>query len=151
MQRPHLTVAVLCEKEEGRILMVNEIDNGINCWNQPAGHVEPGESLEQAAEREALEETGYRVRLTGIQGLYQGIHSETGTHFLRVCFTADALDRVTEELDDDIIQARWLPKTDLLAGKYRLRSQIALSTLEDHANAPIYPLALIHRFSPGVE
>jgi len=148
MSYPHLTVAVVCIKDN-RMLMVNEIDNGINCWNQPAGHVEQGEDLITAAQREALEETGYAVAVTGIQAIYQGIHGTTGTHYLRVCFHAEALEQLTETLDPDILSAQWLDLDDLNTGKYQLRSELTRQTLEDSGDAPIYPLSLIHDLHPG--
>lgn len=148
MNYPHLVVAVVCE-ENNSVLMVNEIDNGINCWNQPAGHLELGESLEQAAVREALEETGYKVELTGIQGIYQGIHQESKTHYVRVCFRAKALTKTKEALDPDILKAEWLSKQALLRGDYTLRSEITRQTLEESDNAPHFPLSLIHKMFPG--
>ena len=67
---PHVTVAVVVERD-GRFLVVEEnAERGRIVYNQPAGHVEKGETLEQAAVREALEETGWDVRLTGFLGLY---------------------------------------------------------------------------------
>ncbi|EAR09653.1 MutT/nudix family protein [Reinekea blandensis MED297] len=129
--------------------MVNEIDNGINCWNQPAGHVEPGESLESAAIREALEETGYHVKLLGIQGLYQGRHITSGTHYVRVCFVAEVTTKSDHPLDPDILSAEWLSLDALLNGDYVLRSEITRATLEDLRNAPIYPLTMINSIGPG--
>ena len=148
MSLPHLVVAVVCI-QDSHVLMVNEVDNGINCWNQPAGHVEYGESLENAAIREALEETGYRVQLTGIQGIYQGLHSTQGTHYVRICFTADAIELTNAELDSDIIEAKWLPISELLEGKYPLRSELTRQTLEDLIKAPILPLSVIHDHQLG--
>jgi ADP-ribose pyrophosphatase YjhB (NUDIX family) len=149
MSLPHLVVAVVCLKGD-QVLMVNEFDNGIKCWNQPAGHVEFGESLEQAAVREALEESGYEVTLTGIQGIYQGLHSESNTHYVRIAFTAEAGERVSMDLDDDIIQAKWLNLSDLKAGTYTLRSEITRTTLEDIGIVPISPISLINQNFPGV-
>jgi len=143
MSYPHLTVAVVC-LQDNKMLMVNEIDNGINCWNQPAGHVEDGEDLIAAAQREALEETGYKVEITGLQAIYQGIHGTSGTHYLRICFHAVALERLTETLDPDILSAQWLNLDDLQANKYQLRSELTRQTLEDCPDAPIYPVNLIH-------
>lgn len=148
MSHPHLTVAVLCLKND-HVLMVNEIDNGVSCWNQPAGHVEVGEDLVSAAEREALEETGCRVEISGISGIYQGVHAQSGTHYVRVCFSAQVIEQTKESLDSDIIEARWLSLNELLAGKYPLRSALARQTLEDAPFGPIYPTSLIHSFSNG--
>ncbi len=148
MSHPHLVVAVVCIKDN-KILMVNELDNGINCWNQPAGHVEVGESIEIAAKREALEETGYIVELEGIQGIYQGVHAITGTHYVRICFLATAIKKTSNPLDMDIIEAKWLSLDSLLAGKYILRSDLTRQTLEEITKEPISSLALIHEFIPG--
>lgn len=148
MSYPHLVVAVICQQND-TILMVNEIDNGINCWNQPAGHVEAGESISQAAVREALEETGYKVELTGIQGIYEGVHKQSGTHYVRVCFTANATELTNNTLDSDIIKAEWLPRQDLLRDIYPLRSEITRITLEDAGKAPIVPLSFVHNLNLG--
>ena len=145
----HLVTSVLCRRDN-QILMVNEIDNGISCWNQPAGHVENGESITDAAIREALEETGYRVKLLGLQGIYQNRHRQNGVHYVRVSFFADASEQITQHLDSDIIAAEWLPLDALLADKYPLRSQLTRYCLEDLDNAPIYPLNLFHNFLNGV-
>ncbi|WP_196157954.1 NUDIX domain-containing protein [Reinekea sp. G2M2-21] len=149
MSYPHLVVAVVCV-EDGKMLMVKEVDNNLHCWNQPAGHVEVGESLEQAAVREALEETGYRVELLGLHGIYQGVHKESGTHYVRICFRARAAEKTDQALDADILEAQWLQLDDLRANKYPLRSELARQTLEDLANEPIVPLSLINEFFSGV-
>jgi ADP-ribose pyrophosphatase YjhB (NUDIX family) len=146
MSYPHIVVAVVCV-EDDKVLMVNELDNGINCWNQPAGHVEVNETLQDAAIRETLEESGYKVSLTGIQGIYQGLHKETLTHYVRVVFTAKVTLKTDLKLDPDIIKAEWIPLLDLLGNKYSLRSPLTLQTLEDIGNAPIVPLSLIHQSS----
>ena len=142
MSYPHLVVSVSCIND-GNILMVHEEDNGIKCWNQPAGHVEHKESVCQAAIREALEETGYEVELTGLQGIYEGVHQASNVHYLRIAFFARARAQVSTELDPDIIEAQWLPIADLLAGKFPLRSEITARALEDLKSAPILPLSLI--------
>jgi ADP-ribose pyrophosphatase YjhB (NUDIX family) len=148
MTHPHLTVAVTCLRDD-KILMVNEVDNGINCWNQPAGHVEVNESLEAAAVREALEETGYQVNILGLQGIYQGRHSHNNTHYVRICFKAEAIELTDHTLDSDIISAEWLSLSDLSNGKYTLRSEITRITLEDIASAPIVPMTFVHNTNLG--
>ena len=64
---PHVTVAVVVE-QDGRYLMVEEQDElaGGLVFNQPAGHLDPGEGLLEAALRETLEETGWEVELTEV-------------------------------------------------------------------------------------
>ena len=88
-EMPHLTTAVIVEENQ-RILMVNEIDNGIIGWNQPAGHVEPGESLLDAARRETLEETQYQVRLTALVGIYQSAPHHRHSLFARLLHSRSA-------------------------------------------------------------
>ncbi|MEP4548065.1 MAG: NUDIX hydrolase [Saccharospirillum sp.] len=149
-EMPHLTTAVIVEENQ-RILMVNENDNGINGWNQPAGHVEPGESLLDAARRETLEETQYQVRLTGLVGIYQSVHPTTGIHYLRVCFTADQPEWVENSpRDTDILAVDWLSVEQLLAGHYPLRSALVSQALADYQAGQRYPLSLIHpMIAPG--
>lgn len=149
-EMPHLTTAVIVEQNQS-ILMVNEIDNGINGWNQPAGHVEPGESLLDAALRETLEESQYRVRLTGLVGIYQSVHPATGIHYLRVCFTADQPARVENSpRDTDILSVDWLSLNELLTGQYPLRSALVRQALVDYQAGHRYPLSLIHpMIAPG--
>ncbi len=149
-EMPHLTTAVIVEQNRS-ILMVNETDNGINGWNQPAGHVEPGESLLDAALRETLEETQYRVRLTSLVGIYQSIHAKTGIHYLRVCFTADQPEWVENSpRDTDILAVDWLSLDHLLAGQFPLRSALVSQALVDYQAGQRYPLDLIHpMIAPG--
>jgi len=129
--------------------MVKEIDSGKICWNQPAGHVEVGESIKDAAIRETLEETGYRVKLDSVQGFYQGMHTQSGTHYVRVSFIGTVLEKTDGELDSDIIEAKWLDIDDLKNGKYPLRSKLTRQALEDFGVAPIYPIEIIHNFTTG--
>lgn len=68
---------------DGRLLCVEERANGHLVINQPAGHLEPDESLLEAAIRETREETGWNVRITHVVGAYQWKATETGRHYLR--------------------------------------------------------------------
>src|SRR5690606_41786493 len=86
---PHITVATLGAKE-GRFLMVEEQSYGAIVFNQPAGHVEEGESLVEAALRETLEESGWQVELSGFLGSYVlNIPSKSRIYY-RFCFIAEA-------------------------------------------------------------
>src|SRR5688572_31807102 len=62
---PHVTVATIIERDD-RFLMVYEEADGKKVYNQPAGHLDPNETLQEAAIRETLEETGWTVELTGV-------------------------------------------------------------------------------------
>ncbi|HCV95258.1 MAG TPA: NUDIX hydrolase, partial [Stenotrophomonas sp.] len=84
---PHVTVATVVV-HDGRLLLVEERIDGRLVLNQPAGHLEPGESLAAAALRETLEESGWEVRLNAFIGLYQWTAPD-GTAFLRFAFAAE--------------------------------------------------------------
>ena len=77
-EAPHITVASVVQ-QAGRFLMVKENADGRTVYNQPAGHLELGESLIAAAERETLEETGWRVRATAFLGIYHYTSQHNGS------------------------------------------------------------------------
>ncbi|MFP3344935.1 NUDIX domain-containing protein, partial [Halomonas sp. SIMBA_159] len=83
---PHVTVATVVARE-GRLLQVVERIDGREVVNQPAGHLEPGETLLEAAVRETREETGWDVRLTALIGCYQWT-AGNGEPYLRFAFAA---------------------------------------------------------------
>lgn len=142
---PHVTVAVVVERD-GRFLVVEEeAELGRVVYNQPAGHVEKGETLEQAAVREALEETGWDVKLTAFLGLY--VYTPPFNHdltYYRACYLADGVKHHAERaLDDGILRALWLTR-DELAATERLRSPLVLRCVEDAIAGQRFPLALVH-------
>ena len=106
--QPDVTVATVVARD-GQLLMVEERVSGQLVLNQPAGHLEPDESLAEAALRETREETGWDVRLTAFVGAYQWKATETGRHYLRFAFAAEPLDEIPgASLDDGIVRALWL-------------------------------------------
>ena len=135
--RIHLTVATVTERE-GRILMVREWDNGRLLYNQPAGHVEPGETIQQAAIRETLEETRWRVALTALLGIYTRTDPNTGITYYRLCFTAAALYHDPDaSLDPDIEEVVWL---DSRRSHLRLfRGSLKLSGI----TVPVFAIRLV--------
>lgn len=143
---PHITVATLVEKA-GRFLMIEERSNGLVVFNQPAGHVEEGESLVEAALRETLEESGWQVELSGFLGSYVlNIPSKSRIYY-RFCFIAEARQQVTQQLDPDIIAAHWLSHEEILARTGQLRSPLVLQCIEDYRAGKRYPLDIIKEFS----
>ena len=88
---PHITVATIVERD-GKFLMVRENSGGRLVYNQPAGHVEPSETLFDAALRETLEETAWRVELKQLLGIYQYTSAENGITYIRHCFIAKAIE-----------------------------------------------------------
>jgi 8-oxo-dGTP pyrophosphatase MutT (NUDIX family) len=139
---PHATVATLVE-HQGRFLMVEEISGGEAVLNQPAGHVEAGETLLEAACRETLEETGWEVKPTAVLGLYTYTSPTNGVTYHRYCFIADAITEVEgAELDQGIIGPRWMTIEELRASK-RLRSPMVLTCVEDYLAGKLFSLDVI--------
>ena len=142
---PHITVATVVFRE-GRYLMVEEIDGGRRVLNQPAGHLEPNETLVEAARRETLEETGWEVEIQALLGASLFTSAQTGVSYLRTSFLAQALHHHVERtLDTEIIASRWLSYEEILAERARLRSESVLATIEQHRAGHRFPL---HFFYP---
>ena len=121
--------------------MVKEKKQGQLVLNQPAGHVESGESLIQAVEREVLEETGWLVETQNLLGFYSYTPQKNGETYHRACFICAPIRQHSLELDPDITETLWLSKEDILNSS--LRSPLVTKCLEDYFTGAIYPLSLI--------
>lgn len=140
---PHVTVATIVERD-GRYLMVYEKADGKEVYNQPAGHLDPDESLQQAAIRETLEETGWTVALTGLLGINLYDAPSNGVTYLRTTFIAEAISHDAErELDTGIIAAVWLTYEEILARQADLRSPMTLEVIDNYRTGKVFPLAVI--------
>ncbi len=140
---PHVTVATVVEKD-GQYLLVQEHSNGKLVYNQPAGHLDQNETLEQAAVRETFEETGWHVELKGIVGisLYTSPHNQVTYH--RTTFFAQALNHEPAQiLDDGIVQALWMSYEDIVASADQMRSQLVIQCIEQYRAEHRYPLDLV--------
>jgi len=124
--------------------MVEERADGEVVFNQPAGHLEPGETLLQAARRETLEETGWEVELTHFLGLYQYVSPANEVSYIRSCFIATPVRVVPGcTLDQDIIRTHWLTIDEIRQLGTRLRSPVVLRVLDDYLRGITYPLSAI--------
>lgn len=142
---PHVTVACVVEKD-GRYLMVEERDkaSGELVFNQPAGHLDQGESIAAAALRETLEETGWQVELIGVIGIALHSAPNNGITYYRTTFLARPLQRVPDAtIDPDIHAVHWLEYEAILARSAKMRSPLALAVIERHRQGVCYPLDLI--------
>ena len=142
-QLPHITVATIVERA-GKFLMVKEKSGGRLVYNQPAGHVEIKESLFDAAIRETLEETAWRVNLEQLLGIYQYTSPENGITYIRHCFIAKAIEPRTErDLDEGIAEAVWVSLEELEQREFEMRSPLVLEVIRDYLKGVSYPLSLI--------
>jgi 8-oxo-dGTP pyrophosphatase MutT (NUDIX family) len=128
--RPHVTVACVVAMGD-RYLMVEEAVAGRLVYNQPAGHLDDGESLAAAARRETLEETGWTVELQHLIGVHQWRSTEHGDAVVRFSFAARALNHdPNRPLDSDICRALWLTRAEIAALGDRLRSPMILQSID---------------------
>ncbi|MEN2508661.1 NUDIX hydrolase [Stutzerimonas stutzeri] len=140
---PHITVATIVEAD-GRFLMVEESKGGRLVLNQPAGHLEPNETLRQAALRETLEETGWTVELSGVVGIYLYTAPSNGVTYQRVCFAATPLTHDPQRtLDEGITGALWMTRDELVAQPERWRSELILRCIDDYLAGQPYDLAVV--------
>jgi 8-oxo-dGTP pyrophosphatase MutT (NUDIX family) len=138
--RPDVTVATIVARD-GRFLIVEENVRGALVLNNPAGHLEPDESLADAALRETREETGWGVELDHLIGIYQW-RSDAGGHFLRFTFAATAVQHdELQALDTGIVRALWLTRTEIAAARGRLRSPMVLRGIDDWLAGRRLPLS----------
>ena len=143
--QPDVTVATVVVRD-GKLLMVEERAQGRLVFNQPAGHLEPDESLLEAARRETLEETGWEVEPTAFIGAYQWTSPRDGKHFLRMAFAAEPRRHHPDRpLDEGIVRALWLTPGELAAESARHRSPMVWMVAQDFLAGRRLPLnALTH-------
>lgn len=144
---PDITVATVVVRD-GRMLVVEEQVHGQLVINQPAGHLEAGESLVQAAVRETLEETGWDVEPTAFIGVYQWTSPVDGRTFLRFAYAGRALQHhPAHPLDEGIIRALWLSPAELGACAGRHRSPLVSAVVDDFLAGQRQPLGTVRHLT----
>ncbi|HJS22497.1 MAG TPA: NUDIX hydrolase, partial [Steroidobacteraceae bacterium] len=129
--RPELTVAAIAA-ERGRFLVVEERVARRRVFNQPAGHVEDGESLVEAVVRETLEETAWHFDPQFVVGIYLWKNPGNARSYLRVAFGGALLrQEPARELDTGIVSTHWFSRAQLLAHSSRLRSPLVMRCVDD--------------------
>ena len=127
-----LTVSAVVADND-RYLLAEEHAMGQVVLNQPGGHIETGESPEQAVIREVLEETGCDVACGELVGVYLWIHPQTRQQFLRLVFAAEFLScDESLQLDHNIIGRRWMSRADIEHRSTRLRTPVVLRCVHDY-------------------
>lgn len=148
--QPDVTVATVVVRD-GHVLCVEERVSGCVVINQPAGHLEPDESLTDAALRETREETGWDVRLTAFIGAYQWKaparpNGRPGRHYLRFAFAAEPerLDPA-RTLDEGILRAIWMTPNELMEARDRHRSPLVWHVVADYLAGRRHPLSMLQQ------
>lgn len=141
--KPNVTVAAVAEKEGKYLLVEEQTGNGI-LFNQPAGHLEPGESIIAGAIRETLEETGYTFNPQSLLGIYHWHSQAEGTTFIRFAFVGTVIGHDPDRaLDTGIIRAGWFDVDEIREMSYCHRSPLVMRCIDDHLAGKHYSLELL--------
>ncbi|MEG9498419.1 NUDIX hydrolase [Mannheimia indoligenes] len=150
MFKPNVTMACVVHCK-GKFLFVEEIEYGKRTLNQPAGHLEPNETLLEGTSRELFEETGIRAEISSLVKIYQWQAPRSKTDYLRFLFAVELDDWLEPNPQDaDITQALWLSVEEFnhyiqQEGQCE-RSPLVVQSLKDYLNGERYPLSLLNAF-----
>ncbi len=145
--KPNVTVAAIVERDGAFLLVEEETPDGIR-FNQPAGHLEAGESLREAVIRETLEESAWHFTPTALVGIYQYRQVDSGTSYLRFAFTGELSDHQPgRKLDTGILRALWMPVREIRASRAKHRSPLLMQCIDDYLAGRRHPLDLLHHHS----
>lgn len=149
--KPSVTVAAVIE-HEGRFLLVEEMTSDGLRLNNPAGHLEPGESLAQGCVREVLEETAHQFSPTALVGVYMARMQRAPNNpdgsddvtYLRFAYRGSlgAFDPA-RTLDTGIVRTLWMTPDEIRHSTERHRSPLVLQCMEDYLKGQCYPLELV--------
>jgi 8-oxo-dGTP pyrophosphatase MutT (NUDIX family) len=152
MRRPwkaSVTVAAIVERG-GRFLLVEEATADGVRLNQPAGHLDPGESLVDAVAREALEETAHPFRPTALLGVYmarsiaRSMSRDEEVTYVRFAFTGELGEpQPGRALDTGILRTLWLTRDEIFARRNDHRSPLVMQCVDDYAVRPRTPLSFV--------
>lgn len=147
--KPSVTVAAIVERER-RFLLVEECTSDGIRINQPAGHLDPGESLAAACAREMLEETAHPFVPTQLLGVYMFGHARNadagdGVTYVRFAFIGELGERIAgRALDHGILRVLWLTPEELRARSHEHRSPLVMKCVEDYLRGQRYPIELVY-------
>jgi len=147
---PRVTVAAVIRDSAGRHLLVEEAPDGAPVYNQPAGHLEPGESLRDAVIREVREETCLAFCPTALLGIYRWQTRADGDTYLRFCFLGETDGEIAGQVRDPaILGLRWAEADELASGRLPLRSPLVMQCVRDAERGIAHPLDLLHDLETG--
>ena len=148
--KPHTTVAAIIERDNQFLMIEEMVDNQL-VYNQPAGHLDPNESLLDAVVRETREETAWLFEPSALVGVYlwkkngQTRDDDPDASFLRFAYCGQCSDFHEDQmLDDGIENAVWLSREELLNLSDRLRSPLVMQCIDDYLAGKRYPLDITH-------
>jgi 8-oxo-dGTP pyrophosphatase MutT (NUDIX family) len=145
--KPSVTVAAIIEQDGRFLLIEEETSEGIR-FNQPAGHLDPHETLPQAVVRETLEETAHDFTPTALIGIYMSRYVSARTAqevtYLRFAFTGELGQRYEQPLDDGILRTVWMTYEEVLACEPKHRSPLVLQCIQDYLLGRRAPMDLLY-------
>jgi 8-oxo-dGTP pyrophosphatase MutT (NUDIX family) len=140
---PHATVAAIVE-DSGKFLLVEEITDRGNRFNQPAGHLEDNETLIEAVIRETLEETAYSFKPEALLGIYHWKHEHNDTTYLRFAYIGSVSNhQASMALDEGIIRTVWMTADEMRNNAMLMRSPQVLNCVEDYLSGQKFPLSVV--------
>ncbi len=142
--RPSVTVAAIIERD-GKFLLVEELQDGRRVLNQPAGHLDPDETLIAACAREVMEETAHRFEPAGLVGIYRWHYEPADVTFLRFCFAGKSLGVENMPLDKEILGLHWLSVQELKDRAWQHRSPLVQQCVDDYLAGCNFPLSVLSK------
>ncbi|MBX9903039.1 MAG: NUDIX hydrolase [Burkholderiales bacterium] len=145
--KPNVTVAAVVERGGAFLLVEEQTADGVR-YNQPAGHLEAGESLVDAVIRETLEESAWRFTPSALIGVYQYHQAASGTTYLRFAFAGELSDHdAGRTLDTGILRALWMPVAEIRSCRAKHRSPLLMQCVDDYLAGRRHPLEVLHHHS----
>lgn len=149
--KPSVTVAAIIERDGRFLLVEEETPEGLKL-NNPAGHLDPGESPVEGCAREALEETTHRFTPTQLLGIYLSRlrrqrpgEDEEDITYLRFAFTGELGELAPErQLDEGIVRTVWMTPDEIRASTARHRSPLVLRCMEDYLRGQRFSTDLVY-------
>ena len=144
--RPNVTVAAVVERDGRFLLVEEETVDGLR-FNQPAGHLEPNESLVEGSARETLEETAHPFSPNFLIGIYQWSRPDGEITYLRFAFGGEVGECIAGlALDAGIVRAVWLTREEIAGCRSRHRSPLVMQCVEDYLSGRRAPLELLRHY-----